>query len=164
MLTGPEILYMQQNKNFVQKATLPLSGHRLSWGKTLVYCTHSRDFANLYQSSNVILCLQTFFPNMSTLVEHSSFTYRVHLFCSVAADSDSLQSIAHALWVYSNNLGFEDFAFLSFVYFFQISWIIFGTKSYLILTQQSWWWKWKKNQTTKNNPAESEPLTLMQVK
>lgn len=54
------ILYMWQKKSFVKKATLPLSGHKLNWEKPLV-CMYlvccSRDFANLYQSRNVILCL-----------------------------------------------------------------------------------------------------------
>lgn len=52
-----EILYMWQKKSFVKESTLLLSDHSLSWEKPLVCCIHSRDFAHLYQSSSVILCL-----------------------------------------------------------------------------------------------------------
>lgn len=56
-----EILHICQKESFVKKAALLLLGHRLNWEKPLVCCIHSGDFASLYQSSNVILCPQTFF-------------------------------------------------------------------------------------------------------
>lgn len=39
-----------------------------------------------------------FFSNVTTLAEHGSFTYRVHLFCRVAADSDSSCSYLMSLF------------------------------------------------------------------